>query len=198
MSNVKAKKETTQKLVLGAMMTAFVIILQSLATFTTFFGPFSTAIGLIPIVLGAVMCGPAIGAWLGFVFGVVVIATGNAALFFAFDIPGTIVTVLLKGTLCGFVAGIVYKLLSRFNKYIAVIVASVLCPVTNTAVFLLGCYVFFMDSAAEIANTVGLSGSGMEVFFALAMANFILEVVTNAVLSPVITSVLKHTKSINK
>ena len=114
MSN-KSKLQT-QKLVLGAVMTGLVIILQLLGSSTTFFGPFSTAVALIPIVLGAAMCGTAIGAWLGFVFGTVVILSGGAALFFAFNVPGTIITVLLKGTACGLAAGFVYKLLSKCGQ----------------------------------------------------------------------------------
>ena len=70
----KTNKQKTEKIVMSALMTTLVIIFQLLATYTTFFGPFSTAIGLIPIAIGACLCGPAIGAWLGFVFGVVVIA----------------------------------------------------------------------------------------------------------------------------
>ena len=194
MNRTEQRKLTTRRLVLGAVFTAFVIVLQSLATFTTFFGPFSTAVGLIPIVLGAAMCGTGVGAWLGFVFGVVVLATGNAALFFAFDVPGTVVTVLLKGTACGIAAGLTYNLLAKINRYVAVIGAAIICPITNTAVFLLGCYAFFMDSATAIATTVGLSVGGMAVFWALAMGNFIIEVVTNAVLSPIVFRVLNIKK----
>ena len=194
MNRTEQRKLTTRRLVLGAVFTAFVIVLQSLATFTTFFGPFSTAVGLIPIVLGAAMCGTGVGAWLGFVFGVVVLATGNAALFFAFDVPGTVVTVLLKGTACGIAAGLTYKLLAKINRYVAVIGAAIICPITNTAVFLIGCYAFFMDSATAIATTVGLSVGGMAVFWALAMGNFIIEVVTNAVLSPIVFRVLNIKK----
>ena len=172
-------------------MTAFVIVLQWLATATTFFGPFSTAVGLIPIVLGAILCGPAIGAWLGFVFGMVVLLTGGAALFLAFDIPGTFITVLSKGTACGLVAGLVYKGISKYNKIWATILASFICPIVNTSVFLLGCFIFFMDSADAIASELGLQVSGMALFWALAMGNFILEVVSNTVLSPVILRVLK-------
>ena len=184
------RQQQTQKLVLGAIMTGLVIILQLLGSFTTFFGPFSTAVALIPIVLGAAMCGTAVGAWLGFVFGMVVILSGGAALFFAFDVPGTIITVLLKGTLCGLTAGLVYNILSKFNKYVAVLAAAIVCPLVNTGVFLLGCYVFFMDSATEIASTLGLTVSGMAVFWALAMGNFALEIISNAILSPIIVRVL--------
>lgn len=189
------KKQQTQKLVLGAIMTALVIILQLVGSFTTFFGPFSTAVALIPIVLGAAMCGTAIGAWLGFVFGMVVILSGGAALFFAFDVPGTIITVLFKGTLCGLVAGLVYKLIAKYNKYIAVFAAAIVCPIVNTSVFLLGCYFFFMDSATEIANTLGLTVSGMSVFWALAMGNFALEIISNAILSPVVVKILNFNKN---
>ena len=195
MTNSEKRKKQTKTLVLGSVMTALVIILQLIGTATTFFGPFSTAVALIPIVIGAAMCGTAVGAWLGFVFGVVVLASGGAALFFAFDIPGTIITVLLKGTACGLAAGLVYKLLEKINSFLAVFVAAIVCPLVNTSVFLLGCFVFFMDSADAIASQLGLTVSGMSLFWALAMGNFILELATNAVLSPVIVRVLSIEKN---
>lgn len=188
------KKIQIEKITVGAIFTALVIILQWVGSVTTFFGPFSTAVGLIPIVLGTCLCGPAIGGWLGFVFGMVVIMSGGAALFFAFDVPGTIVTVLAKGIACGLAAGFVYRLLSRFNNIVAALCAAIICPVVNTAVFLLGCFVFFMDSADAIAANLGLSVSGMALFWALAMGNFVLEVVSNAVLSPVIVRVIQILK----
>lgn len=197
MTNSEKRKKQTKTLVLGAVMTALVIILQLIGTATTFFGPFSTAVALIPIVIGAAMCGTAVGTWLGFVFGVVVLASGGAALFLAFDIPGTFITVLLKGTACGLAAGLVYKALARFNRYVAVIASAIVCPVVNTSVFLLGCFVFFMDSADAIAAQVGLSVSGMALFWALAMGNFLLELGTSIVLSPVIVRVLSIEKKTN-
>ncbi|MBR2489153.1 MAG: ECF transporter S component [Clostridia bacterium] len=191
MTNSEKRKKQTETLVLGSIMTALVIVLQWVGTATTFFGPFSTAVALVPIVIGAAMCGTAIGAWLGFVFGVVVIITGGAALFLAFDVPGTFITVLLKGTSCGLAAGLVYKLFEKYNRYIGVIAAAIVCPVVNTGVFLLGCFVFFMDSADAIASQLGMNVSGMALFWALAMGNFLLEVVTSLVLSPVIVRILK-------
>ena len=188
------RKQQTQKLVLGAIMTALVIILQLIGSFTTFFGPFSTAVALIPIVLGAAMCGTAVGAWLGFVFGMVVLLSGGAALFFAFDVPGTIITVISKGILCGLAAGLVYKSLAKINQYFAVLVSAIVCPLVNTGIFLLGCYIFFLDSATNIASAIGLTASGMGVFGALAMGNFALEIISNAVLSPVVVRVINFNK----
>ncbi len=191
------KRMDTKKLVLGAILTALVIVFQLLATFTAFFGPFSTAIALIPIAIGAIMCGPAIGAWLGLVFGIVVLASGGAALFWAFNIPGTIITVLAKGAACGFAAGIVYKLLSKLNHYVAAICASVICPVVNTAVFMLGCAVFFLKDAKAIGELIGSPNAGMALFVGMALANFIFELGMNAVLSPVMIRILNIRKKQN-
>ena len=174
------QRMSTQTMVLGAMMTALVVVFQCLATYTTFFGPFSTAIGLIPIVIGAAMCGPLMGAWLGLTFGVVVIATGGANLFFAFSIVGTLVTVLAKGISCGFVAG----------KTGAVVAASAICPIVNTGVFLLGSALFFLPHANAIAEMLAMNVTGFQLFLALAMANFALELIMNILLSPVVVRLL--------
>ena len=182
---------STETLVLASLMTALVVVFQCLATYTTFFGPFSTAIGLIPIVIGAVICGPAIGAWLGFAFGMVVLLTGGANLFLMFNIPGTIITVLVKGTACGFVAGLVNKLLEKFNKIVAIVVASLVCPIVNTGIFLLGCLIFFMPYADAIAEASMMSITGFDLFIAFAFGNFIFEIGMNAVLSPIMIRIIE-------
>ena len=187
-------KMSTKTMVLGAVMTALVILIQVISTYTTFFGPFSTALALIPIAIGAAMCGVGIGTWLGFIFGVVVLATGGAALFLPFSIPGTIVTVLGKGAACGFAAGLVYKLLKKFNLTVAAITCAIVCPIVNTGVFLLGSAIFFLPSADQIAAQLSLNVSGMAVFWALAMANFIFEISASIVLSPVIVRLLEIRK----
>lgn len=183
-------KLSTETLVLSGLMTALVVVFQCLATYTTFFGPFSTAIGLIPIVIGAVLCGPIIGAWLGLVFGIVVLVTGGANLFFAFNIFGTLVTVLVKGTCCGLVAGLVHKLLKKYNRIVSVIAAAIVCPIVNTGIFLLGCIVFFLPYANQIAEAVALNVSGLQVFVALAFGNFLFELGMNAVLSPIMIRII--------
>ena len=134
----KTNKQQIEKIALGALFTALVIILQMLGAFVRF-GPFSISLVLIPIVIGAAVCGAGIGGWLGFVFGIAVLISGDAAAFLAVDVLGTILTVLVKGTLCGLAAGFTYKLLSRVNRYFGVFAAAVVCPVVNTGVFLIGC-----------------------------------------------------------
>ena len=94
------RKKQTENLVLGAILTAIVVVLQILGGFIKF-GPFSVSLVLIPIVIGAAKCGVKIGTWLGLVFGAVVLLNGGATAFFAVNVFGTVLTVLLKGAACG-------------------------------------------------------------------------------------------------
>ena len=177
---------STKKLVLGAVLSAIVIVLQFMGAFIRF-GTFSISLVLVPIVIGAAMCDYRIGAWLGFLFGVIVLASGDAAAFLAINIPGTVITVLLKGTACGLVAGLVYKALEKFNRYVAVVAAAIACPVVNTGVFLLGCSVFFMDTVKSWA-----AGGNVFVYMILFLVggNFLVELAVNMVLSPMIVRIL--------
>lgn len=193
MTKVTNRREQTQKLVLGAVLTAIVVVLQLMGSFIRF-GPFSISLVLVPIVIGSAMCGWKIGAWLGFVFGIAVLLSGDAATFFAINIPGTVVTVLLKGTLCGLVAGLVYKLLEKVNRYVAVIAAAVVCPVVNTGVFLLGCVVFFMRTIAEWGAAQGFTNVAGYMFLGLAGGNFLVELAANIILAPVILRVISLKK----
>ena len=197
MKTTKTNRMSTQTLALASMMTALVIVCQILATYTTFFGPFSTAIALVPIAIGAVMCGPMIGTWLGLVFGIVVLSTGGANLFLGFNVIGTFITVLFKGAACGFAAGTVNKLLRNFNKDVAAVASAIICPIVNTGVFLLCGYLFFMPYAEAIAEMVNVKASGFEVFLALATANFVFELLLNIIFSPVILKVLSLRKKHN-
>ena len=113
--------------------------------------------------------------------------SGDAAAFLAIDVFGTIVTVLVKGIACGLAAGLVYKLLEKYNRYVAVVVAAIACPVVNTGVFLLGCLVFFMETVTEWA---GGSNVGAYMITGLVGFNFLFELGTNMVLSPVVVRLL--------
>lgn len=183
-------KINTQKLVITAILTALVIVLQFMGSFIRF-GMFSISLVLIPIVIGSALCGYKAGAWLGFVFGAAVLLSGDASAFLVIDVFGTIVTVLLKGTLCGLAAGITYNLLENKNRYVAVMAAAVVCPIVNTGVFLLGCLVFFLETITEWGIGLGFQNVGKYMIFGLVGGNFIFELITNIVLAPIILRVEK-------
>lgn len=193
MSNTEKRKLQTRVLVLGAVFTALVIVLQFLGTFIRF-GMFSISLVLLPIIIGAATCGYKIGAWLGLVFGVVVLASGDATAFLTVNYWGTIITVLVKGTLCGLAAGLVYKALSKYNQYLAVMAAAVVCPVVNTGVFLLGCNLFFLETIKGWGAAAGFNNVAAYMFLGLAGGNFLFELGTNLVLSPAVVRILMLTK----
>lgn len=188
------RKIQTQTLVFGAVMTALVVVLQLMGSFIRF-GPFSISLVLVPIVIGAAKCGWKIGGWLGFVFGVIVLLSGDAAAFLAVDVFGTIATVLVKGTACGLAAGLVYKSLEKYNRYLAVMVAAIVCPIVNTGIFLLGCVIFFMETITEWGAALGFKNAAAYMFLGLAGGNFLVEMATNIVLAPTVLRILNLSKN---
>ncbi len=190
----RTASQSTRTLVLAAILTALVVVLQLLATFTAFFGPFASAVALIPIGVGAILCGPIVGAWLGFVFGAVVLLSGGAALFLPLNFVGTIIIVLAKGTLCGLASGFCHRIVRKFNEGAGVVAAALTCPIVNTGVFLAGCALFLLKDAAALAATLGIERAGMGVFWALATGNFLLEIAFSALLIPVLSKILTLAK----
>ena len=181
----------TRRLAGLALFTALIVILQLLGNFIRF-GPVSVSLVALPIAVGAAVYGGAAGLWLGFVFGMVVLLSGDAAAFFAFSVPGTLLTVLVKGIACGGMAGLVYAWLSGKNRTLAAVAAGIVCPVVNTGVFLLGCRIFFMPMLASMAQSLGFGDNvGRFMIFGLVGVNFLAELGVNIVLSPVILRLIR-------
>lgn len=189
MQTKQRQRMSTEILVLGAILTALVVVLQMMGSFIRF-GMFSISLVLVPIVIGASVGGAKLGAWLGGVFGIVVLISGDAAAFLAISVPGTIITVMVKGIACGLAAGLIYKWLSKYDRYASVVISALVCPVVNTGAFLLGCSVFFMDTI----KTWALADYGENVvgylFLGLAGVNFLVEVAINVLLTPAIVRLL--------
>ena len=192
MQTASKRKMSTRALALGAILTALVVVLQCMGQFIRF-GMFSISLVLIPIVIGAATCGPKISTWLGFIFGVVVLFT-DAGAFLAVSVPGTIITVLVKGAACGLAAGLIYNLLARKNSFLAVLAAAVVCPVVNTGIFLIGCVLFFYETVAGWGAALGFENAASYMFLGLAGGNFLFEMATNMILSPVVVRLLQIVK----
>ncbi len=184
--------EKTKKIVGLGLLTAIIVVLQVLAV-TIPVGIFNLTLSLVPIVVGAALYGLGAGAWLGFVFSFIVLLT-NAGAFLAVNVPGTIVTVIVKGTLCGICAALAYKALSNKNKTFAVIVAAIVSPCVNTGLFLLGCQLFFMETISGWASALGYPSAGNYMIFGLVGVNFFIEMAINIILSPVIVRIINLRK----
>lgn len=187
-------EQKTKKLVGVGLLTAIVVVLQAVAVAIRPTGIFTISLVLVPIVVGAALYGWKVGAWLGFVFSVVVLFT-DAGAFLAVNVPGTIITVIVKGTAAGLVAGLVYLALEKVNRWVAVIAAAILCPITNTGIFLLGCVVFFMDTINGWAAAAGFENAGTYMIMGLVGVNFLIEMALNIILSSAIIRIINYNKS---
>lgn len=190
--NSKRTTEKTKRLVLAAILTAIVVVLQVIAILTRALLPvFAINLVLIPIVIGAAIGGVGVGAWLGFVSGLAVLISGDAAAFLGINLAGTIITVLLKGTLSGIAAACVYKLVEKKNQTLAVFLAALACPITNTGVFIIGCFTFFIDTIKEWGYGLGYENALAYVLLGMVGINFIIELLINIILSPTVVKLLR-------
>jgi len=181
---------STQKLTLLAILTAIVVVLQFFGAFIRF-GPFSVSLVLMPIVIGAALVGRLAGGWFGLLFGVVVLASGDANPFLMINPAGTVIVVMLKGILAGLAAGSVYKLLSKMSKTIGAVAAAVVCPIVNTGIFIIGSYVFFLPTLTEWGMAAGFTSVTAFIFIGLISANFLFELGLNVLLSPAIVRLIQ-------
>ena len=186
-------RKKIEQLTLLSLLTALVAVLAYFGGFIKIGGLASISLTLIPVVIGAALCGPYAGAWLGGVSGAVFFITADAAFWFGLSIPGTVITVMVKGILAGYFGGLVYRLLEKKNRYVAVVASAVVCPVVNTGVFLLGCLVFFLDTVRDFAAAEGFSVFAYLILFFVGL-NFVFELLTNVLLSPTILRVLNIRK----
>ena len=192
------KHFSTVKMAQLAILTAIVLVLQ-LAGIGIKLPFLATPVSLvlIPIALGAMLLGPAAGAWLGFVFGMVVFITcgvmGMDPLFtgvlFANNPVMTAIICIVKSTAAGFIAGLLFRFLNKVNSILAVFVSAAIVPVINTGLFILGC---LMISDTIAANFVG-EGSTVIYFLVVVCAgfNFIFEFLVNLLFSPAIHRIIE-------
>lgn len=183
-----------RQIALTAMLTAIVAVLQLLGNYVQPIPGVSLSFVLVPIVLGAALLGPYAGAWLGLVFSLMVLATGGATAFLPINAFGTVVTVLVKGSCAGLLAGLVYRVIEKKNQYFAIICAAVTAPVVNTGLFLIGCRLFFWPTIVEWGKTAGFENPVAYIFLGLAGVNFLVELGVNVLLTPVILRLIKLAK----
>ena len=180
----------TKSMVGVGLFTAIVVVLQFLGGGIKF-GMFSISLVLVPIVVGSAIYGGKAGAWLGFAFGAAVLLSGDAAAFLVINPLATVLVVLVKGIGCGLVAGILYRLLEKLNRTLAVFAAAVICPVVNTGIFLLGCQFFFLETVSAWGTALGYENAAAYMFLGLAGFNFLIELAVNIILAPVIVRLIR-------
>jgi uncharacterized membrane protein len=188
MRGTKRSQEFTRKTALVGILTALSVVLSYIKI--PIVSTAMVTLVLPVVVIGAILCGPIVGAWLTVIPAIT--ALPEAALFMTYNPAGTILTLILKGICAGFTAGMVYKLLSPKHPKGAIFASAAIAPIMNTGVFLLGCYIFIWPELVELARSNGV-GIGM-LIFGLAGMNFIVEMILNIVLCPAIVRIIDISK----
>ena len=174
-----------------AVLLALVIVLQAFGG-TIAIGAVQLNFTLIPIVLGAILFGPLIGAFLGLACGVVVliqVVMGMVpfyVLIWTNDPFVTTLTCIVKTTVAGFVAGLVFKWLSDKNGLLAVFLASGIVPVINTLLFIVGC-LFMTDSVHVMAGEQNVLAF---ILVGIVTFNFFIEFAINLIVAPALHRVI--------
>lgn len=162
------KSEKTRWIVGNALLVALCVVLTLISNYIPI-GGITINLALITIALAAILYGYKSALFVGAVNGIVVMFAAQA--FFAISPVGTVIVCLLKSGLAGLISALVYNLLKNKNHHLGVILATILVPIVNTFIFIIGSLIFFN----------GVFGQLISLFIA---ANFIIEFVINLLLSP--------------
>ncbi len=189
-----------KQMVTTALLMAIIVVLQLLAGYIRI-GALPISLVLLPIVLGAAMYGPKTGALLGGAFGAIVyiccvlgIDLGGAMVLSANPLMCFIV-VMGKGVLAGFLSGLVYKALKNKNRYIAMLLSAIVCPVVNTGVFIGSMFLFFNGVLNVWAESAGAANAYVYVLSGLVLMNFVPELIINILFSPASARITKMVKN---
>ena len=185
------KNKNITRMVQLAILLAVVVVLQCFLG-SIKVGATSFSVVLVPIVVGALILGPAAGAFLGFAFGLVVLIYGISGqdvftnMLFQAHPVFTAIICLGKGAAAGWGAGMVYKLLVKASSFWASVAAAATAPILNTGLFILGGLTLVRGTLET--NLAAFGADSVVVFLVIGCAgvNFLVEFFVNMILSPAI------------
>ena len=121
-----AHTDKVKRLVGTAILAAIVVVLQLLGSYLKI-GGLPISLVLVPIVIGAAVYGAGTGAFLGFVFSIVVAiaaitgADQFSVVLWTINPAMTLLVIFAKGILAGWVAGLLYRALCKKSVFGAVL-----------------------------------------------------------------------------
>ncbi|MBX7310341.1 ECF transporter S component [Clostridium chauvoei] len=149
----------------------------------------------VPVIIGAILEGPIVGATVGLMFGLFSMYqnfTAPTLTSFVFYNP---IVALVPRVLIGIVAYYIYKLLKNIikNKSVTIGISAVLTTLTNTVGVLGLTYLLYLEqyAAARDISTTAVSGT----LLAIGVSNGIPEAIVSALITiPVVLGILKIKK----
>lgn len=185
-----SRKLGTRQLTMIGMLSAISIVLGA-----TGYGfiplPMAKATILhIPVIIGAILEGPIVGAMIGLLFGVFSLIQNyvapSSALFFAFQNP--LVSVLPR-ILIGIVAYYTYKYMFSKKEIIKVGAAALIGTLTNTVGVLTMVNLLYADQAAKVLKVTTTTVT--KVIYGIALTNGIPEAIVAVIITVPVVMTLK-------
>lgn len=189
------QKFDTKTIVITGLLLAIEVVFQTLGNYIQFpFMPANINLTLVTIVLAAVWCGPVSAMILGFFNGIMALfSPSTIAIFMPINPAATVLVCLLKCTIAGLVASLIYRAFNKINRIAGmtagVILASIAVPVINTGLFSVGALIWFRPFL-ESGVSNDCPNIGAFLIFGVIGLNFILELVTTVVVSPAAAAIV--------
>lgn len=173
--SIKSQRARTLYLVQLAILAAILILLEVTGLGYIRIPAISMTIMQVPVIIGAIVLGPAAGAILGAVFGLTSFAQAfgkdplGAALL-TINPFGLVVTTILTRTLMGWLCGLVYQgfKAAHTNANLNLLLSSLAGALLNTLLFMGSFLLFFFHTPVvqEIAQGIG---TGSPLLFAVLL-----------------------------
>ena len=134
------RRNLTVTMTVTAMLTALIVVMAFTPIGYLRIGALSLTLIMVPVIIGAVTCGPAVGAFLGLVFGVtsfVQCFMGDVlgTILVGVSIPKTLVVTIVTRVLAGWLCGLICRATQKTGKW-RFLIASASGSLLNTVLFL--------------------------------------------------------------
>ena len=188
------RKNQTYRLVLAAIITALILVMAFTPLGYPKIGPFSITLLMIPVAIGAILLGPAYGAFFGLLFGL----TSFLQCVFAIDPVGALclsINPFLTALFCiptrvlaGYCTGLVFRLMHKKFKVASYVVASACSALFNT-LFFVPTFVLCFGFNAEILLAMSVSNA-LGVITALVTVNALVELAVCLIIGAAVSKAL--------
>jgi len=190
-----SSKLNTKKLVQAALLVAIIVIMSFTPLGYLRAGVIEITFIVIPVVIGAILLGPAAGAMLGGVFGITSFIQCFGMSAFGATLLGinpvlTFILCIVPRILVGWLTGIIFKAVSKADNtnFVSYGVASLSGPILNTVLFMSALILYF----GKTSFIQGLQGEKNVLVFAVAFVgiNGIIEAISTFIIAFAVTKAL--------
>jgi len=188
MNNEKIKK------LVGTSCLAAIIVVIQLVVGVLYPGVVGINLSLIPLVVGAIIYGPKVGFILGLILGAMTLCDKTTTMFLNISVVGTIITCLVKSSVAGYVAGIVFKAFENKRFILGIALASIVAPIINTGLFTISSVFIYHDFISNLAVESDMNFISFY-FLVFIGFNFLIEMAVNVILIPTIVYVYRIAKN---